>query len=405
MISEPQSTRPLLSLPLFRPNLDVTFKGWQGGAIYIQNLVRILSHLDEAERPSIIVLTDGEIDTPIIRTLFAEAAVGGVLKPSGYPMALKPHLLKALLDEKGQPSQAATTYLLSRVTTTFPVFRTMLNWPFGLHWIPDFQHKHLPGMFDAAELQRRDDDFMTMAYGRKYLLLSSQSALNDLRMFYPGAKAKTFVWSFTSSLNAALAATADPRPQFNLPEKYLFAPNQFWKHKDHRTLFEAVGLLNQRGLKVTLACTGNSVDFRHPAYFAELQAFVQSSGLQERIKFLGTVPHDTLLQLIRFAAGVVQPSLFEGWSTVVEDAKALGRPMILSDLDVHREQAIPEVPFTFYPRGNAAALADVIAAQWEQLSAGPAPAQEAKAALAHAARTKQSAKDFLSILNQIRTGA
>ena len=39
------------------------------------------------------------------------------------------------------------------------------------------------------------------------------------------------------------------------------------------------------------------------------------------------------------ALAVIQPSLFEGWSTVVEDAKAMNQKMILSDIEVHREQA------------------------------------------------------------------
>jgi glycosyltransferase involved in cell wall biosynthesis len=397
--------RPVLSLPLFRPNLDVTFKGWQGGAIYLQNLVHILSELDEAVRPTIVVMTDGDIRTPLVRTLFNEAAVDGVFRADGYPIALKPHLLTALVDHRGQPDATAVAQYLANITTMFPVFRTMLDWPTGLHWIPDFQHKHLPHMFDTAELQRRDDDFSAMIYARKFLLLSSESARKDMETFYPGAKAQTFVWSFTSSLNAKLVPAQDPRAHYKLPAKYLFAPNQFWKHKDHRTLFEAIGLLKDRGLDVALACTGSSVDFRHPTYFTELETFVAARGLQDRIQFLGTVPHETLLQLIRFSAAVVQPSLFEGWSTVVEDAKALGRPMILSDLDVHKEQAIPEVPFHFYARGNAADLADVIARQWAQLPAGPSVTAELAAATAHARRTKASAAAFLQILNTMRAEA
>lgn len=38
---------------------------------------------------------------------------------------------------------------------------------------------------------------------------------------------------------------------------------------------------------------------------------------------------------------MVQPSLFEGWSTVVEDARALGKTIVLSDIDVHLEQDPP----------------------------------------------------------------
>ena len=35
---------------------------------------------------------------------------------------------------------------------------------------------------------------------------------------------------------------------------------------------------------------------------------------------------------------LINPSRFEGWSTTVEEAKSFGVPMILSDIDVHREQ-------------------------------------------------------------------
>jgi len=51
------------------------------------------------------------------------------------------------------------------------------------------------------------------------------------------------------------------------------------------------------------------------------------------------------VQLLRDCDLIVQPSLFEGWSTVVEDAKALGQRIVLSDLPVHREQEPPAALF------------------------------------------------------------
>jgi glycosyltransferase involved in cell wall biosynthesis len=39
-----------------------------------------------------------------------------------------------------------------------------------------------------------------------------------------------------------------------------------------------------------------------------------------------------------FSFYFINPSLFEGWSTTVEEAKALGKFIILSDIKVHREQ-------------------------------------------------------------------
>jgi glycosyltransferase involved in cell wall biosynthesis len=43
--------------------------------------------------------------------------------------------------------------------------------------------------------------------------------------------------------------------------------------------------------------------------------------------------------LMRVSTALINPSLSEGWSTPVEEAKSLGVPMLLSDLRVHREQA------------------------------------------------------------------
>ncbi len=50
------------------------------------------------------------------------------------------------------------------------------------------------------------------------------------------------------------------------------------------------------------------------------------------------VSYSDVIALMRGAKAVLNPSLFEGWSTTVEEARALGVPLILSDIAVHREQ-------------------------------------------------------------------
>ena len=67
--------------------------------------------------------------------------------------------------------------------------------------------------------------------------------------------------------------------------------------------------------------------------------------LNNEIKFLGFIPREDQLNLIKISLGVIQPSLFEGWSTVIEDAKALEKFIFASDLPVHREQAQTNIEF------------------------------------------------------------
>jgi hypothetical protein len=54
------------------------------------------------------------------------------------------------------------------------------------------------------------------------------------------------------------------------------------------------------------------------------------------------------------AIAVLNPSLFEGWSTTVEEAKAQGKQMILSSLPVHMEQAQEHRARFFYPEDSGA---------------------------------------------------
>ena len=56
------------------------------------------------------------------------------------------------------------------------------------------------------------------------------------------------------------------------------------------------------------------------------------------IKILGQIDYKFVQGLIYFAKAYINPSKFEGWNTGVEEAKMLKKHLILSDLNIHREQ-------------------------------------------------------------------
>ena len=64
------------------------------------------------------------------------------------------------------------------------------------------------------------------------------------------------------------------------------------------------------------------------------------------------------------AIALIQPSLYEGWSTLVEEAKALNQFIILSDIPVHREQIDQNADF--FDPFNAAELAGKIICQLDK---------------------------------------
>lgn len=60
----------------------------------------------------------------------------------------------------------------------------------------------------------------------------------------------------------------------------------------------------------------------------------------------------------------MNPSLFEGWSTVVEEAKYRGKRIILSDIDVYIEQ-VSAYGYYFSPH-DADALAKLMIHVWDE---------------------------------------
>ena len=58
------------------------------------------------------------------------------------------------------------------------------------------------------------------------------------------------------------------------------------------------------------------------------------------------------------STALLNPSLYEGWSTTVEEARSAGVPMLLSDLTVHREQAGDRA--AYFSGGDAEGLANLL---------------------------------------------
>jgi glycosyltransferase involved in cell wall biosynthesis len=126
--------------------------------------------------------------------------------------------------------------------------------------------------------------------------------------------------------------------RYKLDRQWFHIPNQFWAHKNHAVVLEALHILKTQGNCPLVIATGATRDNRNANYFPLLMTRISDYGLQEDFRVLGVLPYEDVLALMRDSVAIINPSLFEGWSTSVEESKALGKQIVLSDLPVHREQ-------------------------------------------------------------------
>jgi glycosyltransferase involved in cell wall biosynthesis len=217
-------------------------------------------------------------------------------------------------------------------------------------WIADFQHKHLPEFFSQTELAFRDKNFKNTFEESTCVILSSNAAKADAQTFYPEYAEKFRVLHFgTGTIDfSSLPDISLMKEKYQINGPYFLVPNQFWIHKNHKVILEAMNYLKKQGRSVTVIATGNISDHRQPGYFAELMKKMQDYDISNDFIVTGIVPYNDLLVLMLHAIAVINPSLFEGWSTSVEEAKALNLNIILSNIPVHLEQN-PEKGVFFLP--------------------------------------------------------
>jgi glycosyltransferase involved in cell wall biosynthesis len=213
--------------------------------------------------------------------------------------------------------------------------------------IYDLQYKTYPGFFAPEDVAHRGRTFKDAAR-RSTMLVAISDYSRDVAIAegkLDPARIKTIHLHISrhSLRNAARDETILARLQLEAG-KYLIYPANFWKHKNHEMLLTAFGIARHGGLAddIRLVCTG--------APGARQQWLKQAAhglGLEQHILFPGYLTNAELLTLVTSSAGMIFPSLYEGFGLPVIEAMATGVPVACSNVT-----SLPEVA------GDAAILFD-----------------------------------------------
>ena len=214
---------------------------------------------------------------------------------------------------------------------------------FPIPWIGylyDYQHKYYPEFFTQKELEVRENDFSHMLSTASTILVNAKSVVSDTAKFHPDAQARLFAMPFSASPKQHwLENRPSCQQKYNIDSPYFITCNQFWLHKNHRTLFEAFKIFTEQTPNIHLVCTGATADYRNPDYFTSLQQYIKENGLESKIHILGMIPKIDQIDLIRESIALIQPTLFEGGpgGGSAYDAISVGKRCIVSDIQVNRE--------------------------------------------------------------------
>ena len=333
-----------------------------GGLIYIVNLVNALNFLDDEEKPEIVVFHTAELEDLTKEMKYPYLKV----VPWTFPDIYKGYFLTYLTRRNAFYQDMIDEYQLDGIypANDQPIApsKKQNEKTKMVAWIPDLQHKFYPQFLDKKRIFLRELRIKIVLKNVKHLVVSSHDVESHFRKFYNIRKdLKIHVLQFVSIMNNfSFEGIEALYTKYKIPQEYFMVSNQFTNHKNHFVILEALVLIKAKGAKVHFVFTGKMEFKQNEEYIKKIRAFVADNQLEDYISFLDVIPRQDQLCLMKHSKAIVQPSLFEGWSTVIEDAISLQVPVIASDLDVNIEQLGDKG--TFFKAQDAQQLANLLVA-------------------------------------------
>jgi len=154
------------------------------------------------------------------------------------------------------------------------------------------------------------------------------------------------------------------RGKYGLPARYFFYPAQFWPHKNHLRIVQALAWMSrERGIEAHVVFGGSHGGSIRTQTFGDVIAEVHRSRIADRVHYIGYVPNEDMAGLYAEARGLVMPTFFGPTNIPVVEAWMFGCPVLSSDLRGIREQ-VGDAGILADPR-SVQAIGEAMALLWE----------------------------------------
>ncbi|RIW11691.1 glycosyltransferase [Algoriphagus lacus] len=292
---------------------------WLGGVYYIQNIIKGLNLLEDEIKPTIVIFHNEDLSgfAKEINYTYLE------LVSWNFISIYKGYFLSWLFQKNLFIQDILDNFQLDGIYPLYDQPVSVKNKQIKIvAWFPDLQHKFYPKYFGFINLVFREIRLKLMLKNSNVLVVSSNDVASHFKKFYKiPSSCRIHVFPFISFVDGVNFENIDDLlVKYKLPKKYFIVSNQFYEHKNHIVVFKALSILKEKNIKTHIVFTGKMDDYRNPLFIKELENKIIDFGISEYVSLLGMIPRSDQLCLLKHSQAVIQPSLFEGWSTVIEDA-------------------------------------------------------------------------------------
>ncbi|MDY0327059.1 MAG: glycosyltransferase family 1 protein [Arcobacteraceae bacterium] len=213
--------------------------------------------------------------------------------------------------------------------------KELINIPYVMT-VWDLCHRdfnEFPEVRNNYEFEKREERYTTLL--KKAIKITTDSELGKKNICYRyGIDEKRVEVLKFLPRDMAIEKVIDIRTKYNITNKYIYYPAQFWAHKNHIYILKALHLLKlEYDLIIDVIFTGT--DYGNLEYILEK---AQEYSIETQIHYLGFVEDEEIPNLYKQSIALVMPTYFGPTNIPPLEAFLLGIPVCYSDLDGLREQ-------------------------------------------------------------------
>lgn len=248
-------------------------------------------------------------------------------------------------------------------------FEARIPFVMAIHDLQHRMHPEFPEVSADGEWERREYVLRNAARTATLLLAESDVGREDILAAYGPIgiepdRVKVLPYAPDAPISEELAAARRDvaRTKLELPDRYLYYPAQFWPHKNHLRLVEALAWVRrERGLTIPLILSGSDSGPLREEVSTTLQETCRELQVDGQVRRLGYVSDEEKIGLYAGATALVMPTFFGPTNLPFLEAWSLGCPVVTSRIRGIVEQ-VGDAAVTVDPTSvpdMARAIADV----------------------------------------------
>ncbi len=298
-----------------------------------------------------------------------------VQPPEAYLKAKPAPHPKIALDAFHADRKAATAFrsagidLLLMLGPYGPAFSWLTPFVMSVYDLNHRLQPEFPEVSAFGEFDRREYLYTNVCRYATLVIVDSEVGKEDLLRFYGhliDADRVRILPYFSPVAQAPMPAPQElsrVAAKHRLPKRYFFYPAQFWRHKNHALIVQALKIIaDKTGERIPVVFCGSYSDYARALNFKEMWASAAQLGLTNEVRYLGPVPDEDMAALYAQSVALVMPTFFGPTNIPPLEAWHFGRPVITSDIRGLREQT-GDAGLLVDPR-SPEALADAMLRLW-----------------------------------------